>query len=213
LDLSFSLPVYSGFELTVLTTHPYPWQLKINAMLSYYPGDRNIIWIVDPIGGSGKSYYNKWLCYHKKAVLISWESPREALYVRSRNMECPVCVVDLTRTLPSVVDLDDLYSTLESVKNGHFNSTKYEPKTYIGTVPHVVVFSNSLPTISKMTYGRFITFLMTPKKDLMSLDFVELLDSLLAEIKIYKISCAFVSFNKKLDTAKLIAASVNCCKC
>jgi hypothetical protein len=60
-------------------------------------------------------------------------------------MDRTTIVFDLTRTTPSNLTLDSLFSTIESIKNGIFFNPKYESGECIGPPPHVVIFSNCLP--------------------------------------------------------------------
>lgn len=56
-----------------------------------------------------------------------------------------------------------LYSTIEQVKTGMFVSVKY---AHGCQVPHVLVFSNTLPDFAQLTSDRWRLFRITSKKEL-----------------------------------------------
>lgn len=111
---------------------------------------REIIWIYDPVGGSGKScfckhmmdkYDKSWMymssitcvkdvCYNLSEVLGSGEWNGHGMFI------------DLTRKTSEY----NVNASLEMIKNGRFNSTKYKSKNVSIDSPYVVIFSNSLPT-------------------------------------------------------------------
>jgi hypothetical protein len=62
-----------------------------------------------------------------------------------------VCLLDIPRVNSDFVS----YQTLEQVKNMFFHSGKFEGGTVNGPEPHVLVFSNARPDLSKMSNDRW----------------------------------------------------------
>jgi hypothetical protein len=96
--------------------------------------------------------------FHKKVLLISLETSRDILYLRSLKQDCPVVMLDLTRSKPQELCYSNLYSSVEQIKNGCFVSTKYVPVNVLTPCPHVIIFANSLPEYSKLSQDRWKTW-------------------------------------------------------
>lgn len=53
-------------------------------------------------------------------------------------------------------EIDYLYPILETIKDGKFLSTKYQPKTIrLAKPPHVIIFANYQPKIDKLSKDRW----------------------------------------------------------
>jgi hypothetical protein len=85
-------------------------------------------------------------------------------------MDRPIVIFDLSRTKPPNVLMDTMYSTIENVKNGIFTSVKYEPETYVGSIPHVVVFANFFPDLTSLSIDRWRLLRITERQDLVFMD-------------------------------------------
>lgn len=104
-----------------------------------------IIWICDPVGGLGKSTFAKWLGYHHDIPLYSYGGSKNVLSLVSNNMGKSAYLFDLPRTKPKD-EGNDIYCTLEQIKNGSITDTMYKgQKTKYMYPPHVVVFANWMP--------------------------------------------------------------------
>jgi len=117
-------------------------------MLKQPPHDRHINWLFDPFGNTGKSTYAKYYVFKKSAQILSWagSNQKNLFYARKINQHKPIIFFDFTRSIPYFVDQNELYSSIESIKNGLLFSAKYESGDVVIGKPHIVIFSNILPT-------------------------------------------------------------------
>lgn len=137
-----------------------PWQANLcDELAKRKPHSRQILWIADPKGGGGKSMFAKYMAFHHGAAVLAWGDSKDVLYSIAKMEQeqgAPrICLFNLTRTKPKLFSSDDLYASLESIKDGMFVSTKYESRTVFMDVPHVVVFANCLPDGDKLSKDRW----------------------------------------------------------
>lgn len=137
--------------------HPHDgWQRELVDELELEPNDRGIRFYVDPLGNNGKS----WICRY-----LLEKRPLDVQYLRIGKRDDLAFSLDPRRT----IFLFDIprggmqylqYSILESLKDGHVYSPKYESVTKRFQPCHVVVFSNEEPDMAALTTDRFdITYI------------------------------------------------------
>lgn len=130
----------------------YPWQSELLAKLAEEPDDRTITWYVDNKGNSGKTTIAKHLCLKRKDVIYCSGKAADVKHAIACMDEYPrIILFDLVRSVEGFVS----YDALESVKNGIFFSGKYEGKMVIGKCPHLIVFSNFRPDVTKLSTDRW----------------------------------------------------------
>lgn len=129
-----------------------PWRDKILAMLELPPDDRTIIWVYDTKGGSGKSYFARWLANNKGAWLMRAEGTNRDM-VHSYRPECTICIVDIPRECEKIP-----YGFFECVKDGAMHSTKYSTKMMSFDPPHLLVFANVVPNVDLISKDRLKIF-------------------------------------------------------
>lgn len=101
-------------ELFGLVTGPEKEKLK----------DRTVIWIEDTRGRAGKSWYQKWLrCGQRKIQSRNLPIDRadrlaSAINIISKQAKIDVYCFDLTRTKGFDQHYEDLFNTIENIKNG-----------------------------------------------------------------------------------------------
>lgn len=129
----------------------YPWQNEIfNELFNNStacittPHDREIVWITDHVGHSGKSKFCKWICSDcKSAIKIPFGS---ASQIRSSVIAAgpkQIYFLDVPRTLGDDDSLESVISAIEDIKNGFVTSAMYGKYQHmIFDVPHIVIFSN-----------------------------------------------------------------------
>jgi len=135
-----------GEDLNEVVKTPYPWQTTISNILDKKPDRREIIWIFDPTGKNGKSTYAKYLIFKKDALLLSWDPGRDIFFARKVNKHKNIVLFDFTRSVPKFVDSGEVFSSIEQIKNGVLFSGKYDSEAVITSNPHLICFSNYLPT-------------------------------------------------------------------
>lgn len=133
--------------------HPlYPWQRALLQHLTEdKPGDREIIFVVDRVGNSGKS----WLC---KKLLRENEGAQLLLPGKIADMAYAVnetttlLMIDCPRSRQELFQ----YDFIEYVKNGLVFSSKYESRMKKLEACHVVVFMNEMPDTTKLSTDRYV---------------------------------------------------------
>lgn len=166
---------YEGSDIDFLNNVEarYPWQHTLFEILFEdvpfklnKPNDRDIVWITDEQGNSGKSKFVKYCCYYNKGCAkISFGSAGQ---LRSAIIHAgsKVCYfVDMPRTLGTDDSLNSIISALEDVLNGFVVSSYYgENKTLLMEPPQVVVFSNQDCPYDKLSSDRWQTYIMHNKE-------------------------------------------------
>jgi len=135
------------------------WQAQINDMLLEIPNDRTVNWIVDLIGGSGKSFFSRKFRFHHSdecIVIGSTGKPADISdiirnWMTQGNIPKYV-IIDLPR---SYEDKDSIYTIIENVKNGLLTCTKYKGQILEFMSPHVLIFSNWFPKVGKLSRDRW----------------------------------------------------------
>ena len=124
-----------------------PFQKKIISLLEGEPDSRKIMYIYDAGGNTGKSKLAKYLLsHHEDSVLIPFDTANQikaglASYKKAARLF--ICNVPRTLGINEQKNFDDLFSVVESLKDGMLSSFyygKYSQKIF--NVPHVVIFSN-----------------------------------------------------------------------
>lgn len=128
-----------------------PWQQEIMDKLEGPAHERHIHWVHEGAGGVGKSALINHITLqdHLKAVSIDAATKGDLFYTlaalgvkqgKFTLVDVRVVLVDLAR---DDFPRKDFYRGLEYIKNGAFNSTKYEScQVRFRERPHVIVFWN-----------------------------------------------------------------------
>lgn len=125
------------------------WQQKlISGLLFSKPDPRKIIWYNDADGNSGKSWITKLLVCKYGAVMF--ENGRSSDIKHAYDGQ-RIVIFDLSRSQQDHFN----YEVLESIKNGLFFSSKYDSGMRCYPVPHVIVFANWPPEMSKLSADRW----------------------------------------------------------
>lgn len=142
--------IYPSPEL--VTGTPRPWQSQLATELAQPADDRRILFYVDPIGGSGKSWFIKyWYTSHSDSTQRLSIGKRDDLaYAIDESKQ--YFFFDIPRSQSEFLQ----YSILESLKDRMVFSPKYTSYTKIlGVNPHVVVFMNEEPDRNKLSADRY----------------------------------------------------------
>lgn len=128
------------------------WQRDLEQRLSAEPDDREVIFCVDEVGNSGKSYFARYLVSRR---------PNDCQVLRAAKRDDLAHTLDVTKS----IFLFDVprgqmeffqYSIVESIKDCMVFSPKYESKMkYLDHKSHCVVFCNERPDESKLSEDRF----------------------------------------------------------
>lgn len=136
-----------------------PWQRATIELVKGYAdeSDRSIIWIVDELGNSGKTYLAKALYDNRSCLMVSGGSKdiccALASFMEERGEGPDIFIWNLPRDNSCIS-----YSSLESLKDGFVFSPKYKSCCLRFNTPHVIVFSNEYPDIDKLSMDRWKIF-------------------------------------------------------
>jgi hypothetical protein len=129
-----------------------PWQVHLKTLLEEAPDRRKIIFVVDEVGNSGKS----WFAHHYAS--IHGETVQVILPARKVDMSYAlkpslrVLFLDAPRSKQGEFIQ---YDFLEDLKNGYVFSTKYESRIKSYQPMHVVVNMNEEPDRTKLSQDRY----------------------------------------------------------
>jgi hypothetical protein len=138
-------------------SHPLSvWQILLNDKLRHPPHPREIIFIVDQVGNSGKSWFVKYYnqLHGDKSLLLQPGKRADMGYIfyKARlDAERRVIFIDCKRSEAELLD----YRFLESLKDGWMQNGKYNSTTFYFEIPHVVVMMNELPDMTKLSTDRY----------------------------------------------------------
>lgn len=146
--------LYLGKDLWPESKMP-AWQQSMLAIVSKEPDDRTMHWVYDPIGNNGKTKFCKYLVFKRNAVGLVYGHSGDVLNLVSKLPNRPIYAWNLTRAKPANLSELDLYSAMESVKDGFFVNLKYETKQVLMEPPHVIVFANHRPQLHQISSDRW----------------------------------------------------------
>lgn len=145
-------PIYLGEDLP---SKLLGWQSSLKNYILGPINPREIIYVYDEFGGGGKSIFAKYMCYLYDCIKLTYGKQGDLLNLVCKNKNKQCYIFDLSRTKPSTFSNEDLYSSIEDIKNGHFINTKYETESVIMRIPHIIVFANHLPRTDRMSKDRW----------------------------------------------------------
>lgn len=145
--------VYMGQDLP---TKLYEWQEDVRKILLGPMEDRKIYWYYDHEGNLGKSKFAKYMKFHHDVPKITFGKCSDLLNLVTKQQNKKAYIFDLSRTKSREIDMDEIYSAMENIKNGHFINTKYEVEEVLMLPPHICVFANYRPDTSKLSSDRWI---------------------------------------------------------
>lgn len=140
---------------------PCEWQRKLIEYLTGPAIPRVIDWLYDPVGNTGKSSLGVHMQLLHDAVYITWAD--------AKHMSCAICeaptkkifIFDLTRTKPAGLSMSDLYSMVETVKNGMMRNMMYKSELVCFPTPHVLVLANFIPKQGVLSTDRLNVITLT----------------------------------------------------
>lgn len=124
----------------------YSWQHDLLSDLAQDPDPRQIIWIYDTIGGTGKSTMARFLVSKHGAIILSGR--KQDIHYAYNGQR--IAIFDVARAASDYIP----YEAIEDIKNGTFFCEKYESGMKVFPPPHVVVFANCPPAPQKFSPDR-----------------------------------------------------------
>lgn len=128
-----------------------PWQVRLNNILIGPADSRKIIFVVDPVGNSGKT----WFADHHKLTYGN------SHYMRMASEADMACMMDYeAKTIffdvPRAKTEHFYYPILEMIKDGKVPNRKYQSRMEHFSPPHVVVLCNFEPDLTKLSADRWV---------------------------------------------------------
>jgi len=136
--------------LPSIPDHPlYDWQSRLLETITKDPNSRDVIFVVDKTGNSGKSWFSS---YCEKTIertqVMKCGKRDDMAYELKEDLQ--LLIIDVSRSCSDFLN----YQFIEDVKDGRVFSPKYESFTKRFNPPHVVVMMNSDPDESKLSFDR-----------------------------------------------------------
>ena len=137
-----------------ICVEPHPlreWQATLHAKLILPADKRKIIFVVDLVGDTGKSWFARYYTdlHSNSQIIVPGKKADMAFVVNPDNK---VFFFDCPRSKQGDFIQYDL---LEELKNGYIFSPKYESAIKKLVTPHVVVLMNEYPCMEKLSRDRY----------------------------------------------------------
>ena len=136
-------------EYGMIENDPRPFQEELTRICQSEPNRRTILWISDPEGNSGKSYWASWVSDKFGAEYHTYAKTNDLMNVLANRPASRVYIFNLPRSKPKEQALSDLFNCMEQLKDGRILNYKYNGAVKRINTPHVVVLANYLPTIDE----------------------------------------------------------------
>jgi len=144
----------------ILEPNLYQWQQDLLTELRGEPDMRQVLWYVDVQGGCGKTALARFLVKNEpNTMFISSGSAKDIAYQVIKSTSSPHTVVF---NLPRSAEAGMSYAAVESLKDGIVFSGKYEGGAKLFPPPHVVIFANFLPDLTKLSQDRWVVRTLLP---------------------------------------------------
>lgn len=111
--------------------------------------ERKIHWFFEEQGNTGKSWLTKRLIANSNAIMFNTGKQQDILYAYDNQ---PVVIFDLPRISEHN---ENIYTTIELLKNGNYLSTKYESHSVLTKPPTIIIFSNFKPLVKTLSRDRW----------------------------------------------------------
>lgn len=134
------------------------WQSQLEAVLREPPDDRKIVFVVDPVGNKGKSWYTRFYFqrYPEKTQLLGVGKRDDMAHAIDETKS--VFFVNVPRGSMEYLQ----YSVLEMLKDRVVYSPKYDSRTKLLSANcHVVVMSNEFPDLNALSNDRPVPIELT----------------------------------------------------
>lgn len=128
-----------------------PAQAHLEQLLGEEPDDRRVIFVIDPTGGTGKSFFVRYMLgkLPDRVQRLSIGKRDDLAYAIDESKS--IFLFDVPRSQSEFLQ----YSVLESLKDGMVFSTKYQSRSKRLSPSHVVVFMNEQPDMNKLSQDRY----------------------------------------------------------
>lgn len=163
IDYEFGMKYYSNLK-AIYADHQkaefnlnitlHGWQEKAIRLLENQ-NDRQILFVVDIVGGKGKSTLTKFLLTSRNAWACQGGKTHDLMHAHSKQPNVDYVIFDMARC-----NNTDWYpwNFMENLKNGWYTTTKYNGYMATFKPPKLVVFMNEEPPRDKFSADRYCVF-------------------------------------------------------
>ena len=145
--------IQDHYPKVIIPDHPLrPWQQSLHDKLEGEADRRKIIFIVDVVGNSGKSWFAHWYARLKGESVQVLLPGKKADMAYTLKPGLKVVFLDAPRSKQGEFIQ---YDFLEDLKNGYVFSPKYESRVKTYEPIHVVVNMNERPDDTKLSADRY----------------------------------------------------------
>lgn len=153
---------YGGFEPKKVNYKEdieefYEWEKEILNIIANPPDKRSIHYFWEEAGCAGKTTFQKYLFTHYPNVVVlsgkATDMKNGIVQYMNGGKETPdIVLINIPRCSQDFVS----WEGIESIKDMFFFSGKYEGGMVCGMCPHVLVFANEPPNLSKLSDDRWV---------------------------------------------------------
>lgn len=149
-------PIYMGEDVWCVGTNPNRFQQWALNILKSRANDRKIIWVFNPQGNIGKSLLTKYCQWKGLAARVPEGSAAQMKTFVTTLGAKPGYICDIPRVSGKDERQTDLFSLLESIKNGFVQGCMYGKIEELLMLPaHVICFSNTVPNLHHASRDRW----------------------------------------------------------
>lgn len=151
---------YPRFFLSYLRDHRPPivlpdhtlrdWQQSLVDICNESPDPRIVYFVIDEEGNKGKTFICDYLECHFNAQVMKC-GKRDDMAFQLDEFDPKVICIDVSRSAAQFLN----YQFLEDIKDGRVFSPKYESTTKRFNTPHLLVFMNEYPDMTKLSVDRY----------------------------------------------------------
>ena len=124
------------------------WQVRSLELLAAQ-SDREVLFVVDPVGNKGKTFLSKYIRSNQDAIYMDDTVLADVMYAYKGQ---EVVIFDLNHSI-TVEGIN--YATIECLKNGIRFSRKYESREKSFQPARVIVFMTRMPDMEAMSADRY----------------------------------------------------------
>lgn len=146
----------------------YPWQAALKDKVKNYD-DRHIHIVIDFEGNHGKSAFTKYMWYNKLALPVPPMRTAEDLvqFVNSCATDETCFIIDMPRAMKKK-SLYELYSGIETIKNGLLYDKRYKGTLKYIDEPNIIVFTNACPKLKYLSRDRWCLWTIDKENSLVN---------------------------------------------
>jgi hypothetical protein len=142
-----------------------PWQKKIADIVASPVHDREVHWVVDNEGNSGKTTLVNYLEAKYPEEVMAIQNGKKADIAHIYNGE-GIILIDMARCTKDLVN----YDCIESLKNGRIMSGKYESCMKVFAIPHVIIMANYSPDYGMLSKDRWVIHMLEEMSGIWKMD-------------------------------------------